>query len=49
MYATQASTTSVKLCGSILVAMPTAIPLEPFTNNCGIRVGNTVGSLVVSS
>ena len=24
--------TSVKLCGGILVAIPTAIPEEPFTN-----------------
>ena len=49
IYAKQASTTSLKLWGSILVAIPTAIPLDPLTSSCGIRVGRTVGSLVVSS
>ena len=45
----QASTISVRLCGGMLVAMPTAIPLEPFTSRLGMRVGSTTGSTVVSS
>ena len=40
----QASTTSFKLCGGMLVAIPTAIPPEPLTNKLGIRVGITKGS-----
>ena len=43
------STTSLKLCGGIFVAIPTAIPDEPFTNNAGILAGNTVGSCNLSS
>ena len=35
--------TSVILWGGILVAIPTAIPDEPFTNKFGIFVGNTSG------
>ena len=42
--ARQASTTSVMLCGGILVAIPTAIPEEPFTSRLGKRDGNTSGS-----
>ena len=41
--------TSVKLCGGIFVAIPTAIPDEPFTSNAGIFAGNTVGSCSLSS
>ena len=41
--------TSVKLCGGIFVAIPTAIPDEPFTNKAGILAGNTVGSCNLSS
>ena len=42
--------TSVKLCGAMFVAIPTAIPEAPFTNKFGIRVaGKTVGSYKVSS
>ena len=41
----QASMTSIKLCGGILVAIPTAIPEEPLANKLGTRVGKTVGSL----
>ena len=40
---------SVKLCGGIFVAIPTAIPDEPFTNNAGIFAGNTAGSCNLSS
>ncbi|CAB4725449.1 unannotated protein [freshwater metagenome] len=39
-----ASTTSFRLCGGIFVAMPTAIPAEPFTNKLGNLLGRTVGS-----
>ena len=42
-------TNSVKLCGGILVAIPTAIPDEPFASNAGILAGNTVGSCSLSS
>ena len=38
------STTSVRLCGRILVAIPTAIPDAPLTNRVGMRDGITVGS-----
>ena len=37
----QASTTSVRLCGGMLVAMPTAMPDEPLTSRFGSRVGST--------
>ena len=33
----------------MLVAIPTAIPLEPLTRSNGIFVGSTVGSFNVSS
>ena len=42
--AKHALTTSLKLCGGIFVAIPTAMPDEPLINNVGIRVGNTEGS-----
>ena len=44
MSAFRPDTTSRKLCGGILVAMPTAIPEDPFTSRLGIRAGSTVGS-----
>ena len=47
--ATQASITSRRLCGGMLVAMPTAMPDEPFTSRFGTRVGSTVGSVSDSS
>ena len=37
--------TSPRLCGGILVAIPTAIPPAPLTNIFGYRAGKTVGSL----
>ena len=40
---------SVRLCGGIFVAIPTAIPSEPLIKRVGTAVGNTVGSLSVSS
>lgn len=44
-----ASIVSPRLCGGISVAIPTAIPLEPFTRRFGKRLGRTVGSLRRSS
>ena len=49
MYCIIPSITSDKLCGGILVAIPTAIPEAPFIINAGTLVGNTVGSIIVSS
>ena len=43
--ARQASTTSPRLCGGMLVAMPTAMPPAPLTSRLGMREGSTVGSL----
>jgi len=39
-----ASTTSLRRCGGILVAMPTAIPDAPLTSRLGKRLGSTTGS-----
>ena len=47
--AMQPSITSRMLCGGMLVAMPTAMPADPFTSRFGNVVGRTVGSSVVSS
>ena len=44
MYATTASIASFRLCGGMLVAIPTAMPDEPFTNRLGKRAGRTSGS-----
>ena len=44
-----ASTISVRLCGGILVAMPTAMPSDPLTSRFGIRAGRTSGSTSLSS
>ena len=41
--------TSAKLCGGMFVAIPTAIPVAPFTNKFGIRAGKTSGSRSVES
>ncbi len=38
------STTSRMLCGGILVAMPTAMPLVPLMRRLGSRAGSTEGS-----
>ena len=43
--ATTASQTSPRLWGGMLVAMPTAMPAEPFTSRLGRRVGRTDGSV----
>ena len=42
--ATQASITSPRLCGGMLVAMPTAMPPAPLTSRFGNFAGRTVGS-----
>ena len=44
-----ASTTSRRLWGGILVAMPTAMPEEPLTSRLGKRLGSTRGSRLLSS
>ncbi len=41
--------TSRRLCGGMLVAMPTAMPREPLTSRLGILDGSTVGSCSRSS
>ena len=43
------ATNSRKLCGGIFVAIPTAIPSDPFINKFGIIVGKTSGSSRESS
>ena len=45
----QASMTSPRLCGGMLVAMPTAMPPEPFTSRLGNLAGSTTGSLSEAS
>ena len=49
IYAHTASTTSERLCGGILVVIPTAIPSAPFTSRLGTLTGRTSGSFSVSS
>ena len=45
MRATTAhGTTSLRLWGGMLVAMPTAMPLDPFIKSDGTLVGKTAGS-----
>ena len=39
---------SSRLCGGMLVAMPTAMPVEPFISSPGSAAGRTVGSVVSS-
>ena len=41
--------TSRRLWGGMLVAMPTAMPLDPFTSRFGNREGRTRGSCRLSS
>ena len=49
MSARHALITSTKLCGGILVAMPTAIPPAPLTSRFGNRAGSTTGSFSLPS
>ncbi len=44
-----ALTTSRRLCGGMLVAMPTAMPELPLMMRLGMRAGRTEGSRVDSS
>ena len=46
---TTAFITSVRLWGGIFVAIPTAIPVVPFTSRLGNLEGRTTGSFSVSS
>jgi len=46
---TQASMTSPRLCGGILVAMPTAMPPAPLTRRFGNLAGKTDGSVSLLS
>jgi hypothetical protein len=39
-----AAITSPRLCGGMFVAMPTAMPLEPFTSRFGYAAGSATGS-----
>ena len=43
------ATTSFRLCGGMLVAMPTAMPELPLMSRLGTRVGSTSGMVRVSS
>jgi len=45
----QALASSRRLCGRMSVAMPTAMPVEPFSSTCGTRAGSQAGSLSVPS
>ncbi len=38
-----AAMTSPRLCGAMLVAIPTAMPAAPFTSRLGIPAGSTSG------
>ena len=49
IYAMHPSITSLKLWGGIFVAIPTAIPIVPFTRIFGNLDGKTVGSFSLSS
>ena len=49
MSANVPSIISPKLCGGILVAIPTAIPPAPFTRRFGYWAGKISGSFSVSS
>ena len=49
IIASNARTTSPKLWGGMLVAMPTAMPLAPLSSSCGMADGSTTGSSSVAS
>ena len=49
IMASAASITSPALCVGMLVAMPTAMPLPPFTSWLGNAAGSTFGSRSASS
>ena len=45
IWAQTPSMTSPRLCGGMLVAMPTAMPVPPLTSRFGKAAGKTVGSV----
>ena len=45
-YLIDASISSIKLCGKILVDNPTAIPSAPCANNNGNFTGKSIGSFL---
>ena len=45
----QPSISSATLCGGMFVAMPTAMPLDPFANRFGNAAGRTTGSCLEPS
>ena len=45
----EASISSMKLCGNIFDAKPTAIPSTPCANNNGNFIGSVIGSLFLPS
>ena len=49
MSASAPSMISPRLCGGMLVAMPTAMPVVPLMRRFGNLVGRTVGSSSLSS
>ncbi len=49
MRAMVASMASPRLCGGMLVAIPTAMPADPFTSRFGKRAGRTDGIILRSS
>ena len=49
MSAIRASTTSVRLCGGILLVIATEMPQEPLQMRLGNLDGSTAGSVRVSS
>ena len=49
VIAMHASISSPKLCGGTFVAMPTAMPAPPLSNNTGTFAGNTLGSYSLPS
>ena len=40
---------SLRLCGGMFVAIPTAMPVAPLISRFGMRDGNTTGSVRVPS
>ena len=46
---TRPSTSSPRLWGGMLLAMPTAMPEAPFISRCGTLAGSTTGSFSYSS
>ena len=49
IFAQIPSITSPKLCEGMLVAIPTAMPVPPFTNKLGMDAGRTSGSTELPS